>query len=96
MGIDALAGIVRINPQKAQDYQLAVMDCLEDRDETLKLKTLGLLVKMTKPNNVEVCQLALWVELLDGPKAKPTVGYVYSIPQSSQHIAACKLVATLW
>lgn len=54
MGIDALAGIVRINHQKAQDYQAAVMDCLEDRDDTLKLKTLELLIKMTKPNNVEV------------------------------------------
>ncbi|GMH32396.1 hypothetical protein BSKO_00230 [Bryopsis sp. KO-2023] len=54
MGIDTLGGIVRINPKQAQDHQAAVMDCLEDPDDTLKLKTLNLLVKMTKPNNVEI------------------------------------------
>lgn len=31
-----------------QDHQLAVVDCLEDPDDTLKLKTLELLYKMTK------------------------------------------------
>mmetsp|Transcript_32614 Transcript_32614/g.72040 ORF Transcript_32614/g.72040 Transcript_32614/m.72040 type:complete len:1058 (+) Transcript_32614:132-3305(+) len=54
VGIDALAGIVQINPQYAQEHQLAVIDCLEDPDDTLKLKTLELLYKMTKANNVEV------------------------------------------
>jgi AP-4 complex subunit epsilon-1 len=34
---------------------MAVIDCLEDPDETLKLKTLELLVTMTKANNVQVC-----------------------------------------
>jgi hypothetical protein len=33
---------------------MAVIDCLEDPDETLKLKTLELLVTMTKANNVQV------------------------------------------
>eukprot|EP00798_Chlamydomonas_sp_ICE-L_P014262 gene14262-20235_t len=37
-----------------EDHQLAVIDCLEDPDDTLKLKTLELLYKMTKANNVEV------------------------------------------
>ena len=37
-----------------QEHQLAVIDCLEDPDDTLKLKTLELLYKMTKANNVEV------------------------------------------
>ncbi|GAX83960.1 hypothetical protein CEUSTIGMA_g11384.t1 [Chlamydomonas eustigma] len=54
VGIDALAGIVKINSQYAQEHQLAVIDCLEDPDDTLKLKTLELLYKMTKANNVEV------------------------------------------
>ena len=40
--------------QYAAEHQLAVVDCLEDRDDTLKKKTLELLFKMTKPNNVEV------------------------------------------
>ncbi|CAD7698737.1 unnamed protein product [Ostreobium quekettii] len=54
MGMAALGGIVRINPRQAQEHQAAVMECLEDFDDTLKLKTLELLYKMTKPNNVEV------------------------------------------
>ena len=54
IGIDALARIVRINAKYAAEHQMAVIDCLEDPDETLKNKTLHLLHKMTKPNNVEV------------------------------------------
>lgn len=54
MGLDALGGIVSINFRQAQEHQAAVMDCLEDPDDTLKLKTLELLYKMTKSSNVEV------------------------------------------
>ena len=54
IGIDALARIVRINAKYAAEHQMAVIDCLEDPDETLKNKTLQLLHKMTKPGNVEV------------------------------------------
>lgn len=54
IGIDALSRIVRINSNYANEHQLAVIDCLEDPDETLKKKTLELLFKMTSPNNVEV------------------------------------------
>jgi len=54
MGLDALGGIVSINFRQAQDHQTAVMDCLEDPDDTLKLKTLELLYKMTKSSNVEI------------------------------------------
>eukprot|EP00210_Caulerpa_lentillifera_P007077 g6770.t1 len=54
MGLDALGGIVSINFRQAHDHQTAVMDCLEDPDDTLKLKTLELLYKMTKSSNVEI------------------------------------------
>jgi hypothetical protein len=43
-----------VSPKYAQEHQVAVIDCLEDPDETLKLKTLELLVTMTKVNNVQV------------------------------------------
>jgi len=54
VGIDALTRIVRIDSKYANEHQMAVIDCLEDPDETLKKKTLELLFKMTTPNNVEV------------------------------------------
>lgn len=53
VGIDALARVTRINAKYAAEHQLAVVDCLEDPDDTLKKKTLELLFKMTKPSNVE-------------------------------------------
>eukprot|EP00249_Psilotum_nudum_P022263 c28444_g1_i1 orf=707-3676(+) len=54
MGIDALGRVIKINPEFAEGHQLAVIDCLEDPDDTLKRKTLDLLYKMTKSTNVEV------------------------------------------
>ncbi|KAF3337398.1 AP-4 complex subunit epsilon [Carex littledalei] len=54
MGIDALGRLIRINPDIAEEHQLAVIDCLEDPDDTLKWKTFELLYKMTKSTNVEV------------------------------------------
>ncbi|KAJ7560596.1 hypothetical protein O6H91_04G136800 [Diphasiastrum complanatum] len=54
MGIDALGRLIKINPECAEDHQLAVIDCLEDPDDTLKRKTLDLLYKMTKSSNVDV------------------------------------------
>lgn len=47
-----------VSPKYAQEHQVAVIDCLEDLDETLKLKTLELLVTMTKSNNVQVTRAA--------------------------------------
>ncbi|KAG2486441.1 hypothetical protein HYH03_014888 [Edaphochlamys debaryana] len=54
VGIDALAGITALNPAAAAEHQVAVLDCLEDPDDTLKLKTLELLYKMTRSNNIQV------------------------------------------
>ncbi|KAH7834765.1 hypothetical protein Vadar_019502 [Vaccinium darrowii] len=54
MGIDALGRLIKISPDIAEQHQLAVIDCLEDPDDTLKRKTFELLYKMTKPSNVEV------------------------------------------
>ncbi|MBA0744204.1 hypothetical protein Gogos_006839 [Gossypium gossypioides] len=54
MGIDALGRLIKISPEIAEQHQLAVIDCLEDPDDTLKRKTFELLYKMTKSTNVEV------------------------------------------
>ncbi|KAL5550092.1 hypothetical protein UlMin_000268 [Ulmus minor] len=54
MGIDALSRLIKISPEIAELHQLAVIDCLEDPDDTLKRKTFELLYKMTKSSNVEV------------------------------------------
>ena len=53
IGIKGLASIVKDHPRYATDHQMAVIDCLEDPDETLKRKTLDLLLKMTNSVNVE-------------------------------------------
>ncbi|KAL4383454.1 hypothetical protein GQ457_15G007720 [Hibiscus cannabinus] len=54
MGIDALGRLIKISPEIAEQHQLAVIDCLEDPNDTLKRKTFELLYKMTKSTNVEV------------------------------------------
>ena len=51
IGVKGLAAIVRDHPRYA-DHQMAVIDCLEDPDETLK-RTLSLLYRMTNGVNVE-------------------------------------------
>jgi AP-4 complex subunit epsilon-1 len=53
LGVTGLAMIVESHPQYAAQHQLAVMDCLEDPDETLQRKTLDLLYRMANPVNVE-------------------------------------------
>ena len=53
IGVKGLAAIVKDHPRYAADHQMAVVDCLEDPDETLKRKTLSLLYRMTNSVNVE-------------------------------------------
>ncbi|GAA0154170.1 membrane traffic protein [Lithospermum erythrorhizon] len=54
LGIDILGRLIKINPEIAEQHELAVIDCLEDPDDTLKRKTFELLYKMKKSSNVEV------------------------------------------
>ena len=68
IGIKGLAAIVKEHPRYAADHQLAVVDCLEDSDETLKRKTLDLLVRMTNATNVEFIVTKL-LSCLNAPSA---------------------------
>ena len=47
IGITGLGSIVKIDAKYTLSYQSLVVDCLEDTDDTLKIKTLDLLYKMT-------------------------------------------------
>jgi AP-4 complex subunit epsilon-1 len=67
MGIMGLIQIVRIDPKYTLDYQSMVVDCLEDADDTLKIKTLDLLFKMTNTQNVEPIVEKLLTYLKDAP-----------------------------
>lgn len=53
-GITALTHIVRVHPNAATEHQMSIIDCLEDRDETLQRKTIELLVRITNPSNVTI------------------------------------------
>uniref|UniRef100_A0ABM0M2J8 Uncharacterized protein LOC102803292 n=1 Tax=Saccoglossus kowalevskii TaxID=10224 RepID=A0ABM0M2J8_SACKO len=52
--ITALSAVIKVNPSYASEHQLVVIDCLDDPDETIKVKTLDLLFKMTNQKNIEV------------------------------------------
>jgi AP-4 complex subunit epsilon-1 len=69
MGIKGLAAIVHDHPKYAADHQMAVVDCLEDPDETLKRKTLDLLVRMTNAVNVEFIVAKLLAHLASAATA---------------------------
>lgn len=54
LGITCLANIVQDHPSYAVKHQGIVLDCLEDRDETIRRKTLALLARMTNDKNVGI------------------------------------------
>lgn len=67
IGITGLASIVKIDPKYTLNYQALVVDCLEDTDDTLKIKTLDLLYKMTNKQNVEAIVEKLLTYLKEAP-----------------------------
>ena len=67
IGITGLASIVKIDPSYTLEYQALVVDCLEDTDDTLKIKTLDLLYKMTNNVNVEAIVERLLSYLKEAP-----------------------------
>ena len=67
IGITGLASIVKIDPKYTLEYQSLVVDCLEDTDDTLKIKTLDLLYKMTNSVNVEAIVERLLSYLREAP-----------------------------
>lgn len=67
--------------------QLAVIDCLEDPDETLKRKTLDLLHRMTNPVNVEFITAKLLEFLEKATDVFLRTDLVQRISQSSERYA---------
>lgn len=53
LGITALSRIVKIDRKYAQEHQGIVMTCLEDPDDTIRRKTLTLLIAMCSDRNIE-------------------------------------------
>ncbi|GIX61824.1 AP-4 complex subunit epsilon, putative [Babesia caballi] len=51
-GISGLSILVGVNMSYAAENQLVVVSCLEDRDETIRRRTLDLLYRMTNTKNV--------------------------------------------
>ncbi|XP_052058969.1 AP-4 complex subunit epsilon-1-like [Mytilus californianus] len=60
IGIKALTGLVRVSQEFALQYQIIVVELLDDPDETVQRKTLALLYNMTNSVNVQpVCDKLL-------------------------------------
>ncbi|XP_064597579.1 AP-4 complex subunit epsilon-1-like [Liolophura sinensis] len=53
-GLKALGYLVRAGPEFVMDYQMIVVECLDDTDQAIQRKTYDLLYQMTNSSNVEV------------------------------------------
>ncbi|KAL6779470.1 AP4E1 [Auxenochlorella protothecoides x Auxenochlorella symbiontica] len=65
-GVDALARLVRVAPDRVAAAQLGVVDCLRGGDETLVHATLGLLFAMADAGNVGVVAREVLAHLRGG------------------------------
>lgn len=54
LGIQAIGLLYKNNPKLLDDHQLMIVECLESKDQTLKVQTLDLLFRMTTQDNVEI------------------------------------------
>lgn len=54
IGLKALTSLVQVNPLYAADHQQTVLDCLAHTHQTVRVKTLELLYRMTNSANVQV------------------------------------------
>ncbi|CAM9632612.1 unnamed protein product, partial [Chrysoparadoxa australica] len=86
-GVIALASIVPDYPSYASQHQMVVIDCLEDPDETLRRKTLGLLYCMTNPVNVEFITDKLLTSLAAGGDSFWRADLVTRITQCAERFA---------
>lgn len=63
IGIKCLSKIATIDPSYAIPHQIMVVDCLEDKDETIRRCTLELLCNMSNPQNIKVIISKLIIHL---------------------------------
>lgn len=54
LGMKALTSLVVVAPHYAVDYQMIVMECLENPDAAIQRKTLELMYQMANPVNIDV------------------------------------------
>lgn len=54
LGINSLSYIVKDNPQYVANHQSTIMDSLEEKDDSLKLRAFDLLFQMCNSNNLNV------------------------------------------
>ena len=91
VGLDSLSGIVDVHPSYAAEHQMAVVDCLTDPDESLRKKTLDLMVAMTKAHNVEIIvekMLAFLADAHDAHAREETVARIGALAERYAPTAA--------